>query len=274
MAETATPARTETAPKTQRPRHCNVILLNDDHTPRDVVVTVLREGLRITEGAALGVMLTAPQKAACVVAVFSREVAETKALQGPEMGQSAGDPLAFTTERESRPRRRDLGRGLPHSRANQRGGRGMPGRWYEDFTPGEVIEHAVRRTVTEADNVTFSTATMNPAALHLDYAAAAETEFGRPLVNSIFTLGLVIGLSVGDTTLGTAVANLGMSQTVFPAPVFYGDTIRVTTEVVDKRPSKSRPGQGIVTFRHRGLNQKGEVVCDCTRQALMRMAPA
>ncbi|SHI66700.1 MaoC family dehydratase [Wenxinia saemankumensis] len=150
----------------------------------------------------------------------------------------------------------------------------MAGRWFEGFTIGEVIEHEIRRTVTEGDNVTFSTATMNPAALHLDYEACAETEFGRPLVNSIFTLGLVIGLSVADTTLGTTIANLGMSETRFPAPVFYGDTIRAATEVMDKRASRSRPGQGIVTFRHLGRNQRGEVVCDCTRAALIRMDPA
>ena len=150
----------------------------------------------------------------------------------------------------------------------------MAGRWFEGFTEGEVIEHALRRTVTEADNITFTTATMNPAAIHLDYDYCAQTEFGKPLVNSIFTLGLVIGLSVGDTTLGTTVANLGMTDTRFPKPVFYGDTIRATTEVVAKRDSGSRPTQGIVTLRHRGLNQRGEVVCDCTRQALMMRAPA
>ncbi|MCB1388228.1 MAG: MaoC family dehydratase [Rhodobacteraceae bacterium] len=149
----------------------------------------------------------------------------------------------------------------------------MPGRWFEEFTPGEVIEHSVRRTVTEVDNVLFSAGTMNPAAVHLDYEYCEGTEFGKPLVNSIFTLGLVIGLSVGETTLGTTVGNLGMTDTKFPKPVFYGDTIRATTEIVEKRDSKSRPTQGIVTFRHRGINQRGEVVCDCTRQALMMKRP-
>jgi acyl dehydratase len=150
----------------------------------------------------------------------------------------------------------------------------MPGRWYEQFTLGEVIEHPVRRTVTESDNVLFSTMTMNPAAIHLDYAYCAGTEFERPLVNSIFTLGLVIGLSVGDTTLGTTVGNLGMEDTRFPAPVFYGDTIRVTTEIAALRESRSRPGQGIVTFLHRGFNQRDELVCECRRNALMLKAPA
>jgi acyl dehydratase len=150
----------------------------------------------------------------------------------------------------------------------------MAGLWFEEFTPGAVIKHGLRRTVTETDNVIFSTATMNPAAVHLDYEYCADTEFGQPLVNSIFTLGLVIGLSVGDTTLGTTVANLGMSDTRFPAPVFFGDTIRVETEIVDKRESKSRPNQGIVTLRHRAYNQRDELVCDCTRQALMLKGPA
>lgn len=150
----------------------------------------------------------------------------------------------------------------------------MAGLWFEEFEVGAVIKHGLRRTVTETDNVIFSTATMNPAAVHLDYEYCADTEFGQPLVNSIFTLGLVIGLSVGDTTLGTTVANLGMSDTRFPAPVFYGDTIRVETEILEKRESKSRPNQGIVTLRHRAYNQRGELVCDCTRQALMLKAPA
>jgi acyl dehydratase len=115
----------------------------------------------------------------------------------------------------------------------------------------------------------FSNATYNPAAIHIDAEYCKGTEFGRPLMNSIFTLGLVIGLSVQDTTLGTTVANLGMTDVVFPKPVFAGDTIRSRTTVKETRPSKSRPNQGIVTFLHEGLNQRGEVVCSCTRQALM-----
>lgn len=149
----------------------------------------------------------------------------------------------------------------------------MPGRYYEEFEIGAVYCHAVRRTVTEADNVLFTTMTMNPAAVHLDADYCAGTEFGQPLVNSIFTLGLVIGLSVGDTTLGTTIGNLGMQETTFPRPVFHGDTIRCETEVIAKRESRSRPTQGIVTFRHRGINQRDEVVCDCTRLALMMRTP-
>lgn len=150
----------------------------------------------------------------------------------------------------------------------------MPGRWFEQFEEGEVIEHATRRTVTETDNVLFTTLSMNPAAVHLDQEYCSTTEFGRPLVNSVFTLGLVVGLTVGDTTLGTTVGNLGFENVKFPRPVFYGDTIRSQTEVVAKRESKSRPTQGIVTFIHRGLNQRNEVVCECTRLALMMKAPA
>lgn len=150
----------------------------------------------------------------------------------------------------------------------------MAGRYYEGFTLGEVIEHATRRTVTETDNVLFSALTMNPAAIHLDHDYARGTEFGQVLVNSVFTLGLVTGLSVGDTTLGTTVGNLGWEDVKFPRPVFIGDTIRATTEVVAMRESKSRPTQGIVTFLHRGLNQRDEVVCECRRLALMLKAPA
>ena len=150
----------------------------------------------------------------------------------------------------------------------------MAGRYYEGFTTGEVIKHATRRTVTETDNVLFTTMTMNPAAIHLDAEYCEGTEFGKPLVNSIFTLGLVIGLSVGDTTLGTTVGNLGMEMTTFPKPVFHGDTIRVETEVVDMRESKSRPTQGIVTFVNRGYNQRSELVCETRRLALMMKEPA
>lgn len=150
----------------------------------------------------------------------------------------------------------------------------MPGRWFEQFHEGEVIEHAIRRTVTETDNVLYTTMTMNPAAIHLDHDYSSKTEFGKPLVNSLFTLGLVVGLTVGDTTLGTTVGNLGFEDVKFPKPVFHGDTIRAQTEVVTKRESKSRPTQGIVTFIHRGINQRDEVVCECRRLALMMKAPA
>ena len=128
--------------------------------------------------------------------------------------------------------------------------------------------------MTETDNILFSSLTFNPAAIHIDHEYAATTEFGRPLMNSLFTLGLVIGLSVQDTTFGTTVANLGMSETVFPKPVFAGDTVRVETEVKALRPSASRPGQGVVTFEHVGINQRDEVICRTTRAALMMARPA
>lgn len=150
----------------------------------------------------------------------------------------------------------------------------MAGRWFEQFTVGQSFEHEIRRTVTEADNIWFCAATYNPAAVHIDAEYCKGTEFGRPLVNSIFTLGLVIGLSVQDTTLGTTIANLGMSDTRFPHPVFYGDTIHVRTTVKELRASQSRPNAGIVTFFHQGFNQRDEEVCICTRQALMLRKPA
>jgi acyl dehydratase len=150
----------------------------------------------------------------------------------------------------------------------------MAGRWFEEFSIGQVFEHGIRRTVTEADNMWFNGATCNPAAVHLDAEYCKGTEFGQPLVNSIFTLGLVIGLSVHDTTLGTTVANLGMTETRFPKPVFHGDTIRARTTVKDIRPSASRPNAGIVTFVHQGFNQRGDEVCICTRQALMLRRPS
>lgn len=150
----------------------------------------------------------------------------------------------------------------------------MPGLWFDDFEVGRVFDHEVRRTVTDMDNMLFSSLTYNPAAIHIDHAYAATTEFGRPLMNSIFTLGLVIGLTVQDTTFGTTVANLGMTDTVFPKPVFAGDTIRSRTEVKALRPSTSRPGQGIVTFEHVGLNQQDDIVCRTTRAALMMARPA
>lgn len=149
----------------------------------------------------------------------------------------------------------------------------MAGLWFEQFTVGQVFDHEIRRTVLEADNMWFSALTYNPAQLHIDHAYAAGTEFGRPLVNSLFTLGLVIGLTVQDTTLGTTVANLGMNDTTFPKPVFAGDTIRARTTVIELRESKSRPRQGIVTFEHIGLNQDDETVCRTLRGALMHKSP-
>lgn len=150
----------------------------------------------------------------------------------------------------------------------------MAGRWFEQFVEGEVIVHDTRRTVTETDNVLFTTLSMNPAAIHLDHDYSSRTEFGKPLMNSVFTLGLVVGLSISDTTLGTTVGNLGFEEVKYPKPVFAGDTIRSETTILAKRESKSRPTQGIVTFLHRGLNQRDEVVCECRRLALMMKAPA
>ena len=150
----------------------------------------------------------------------------------------------------------------------------MAGLYFEQFTIGQRFEHEIRRTVTDMDNTLFCALTYNPAAIHIDHEYAKSTEFGRPLMNSLFTLGLVVGLSVQDTTFGTTVANLGMSETVFPKPVFAGDTIRSVTTVTDIRPSKSRSGQGIVTFEHVGLNQREELVCQTRRAALMMARPA
>jgi acyl dehydratase len=146
----------------------------------------------------------------------------------------------------------------------------MRGRWFDELPVGYRVRHAITRTVTESDNVMFSCLSMNPQPLHLDEEFASGTEFGHRLVNSIFTLALVVGLSVADLTLGTTVANLGFGSVDFPHPVFHGDTIHVETEVVAARPSSSRPGQGIVTFRHFGYNQRNEEVVVADRNALMR----
>ena len=149
----------------------------------------------------------------------------------------------------------------------------MAGLYFEEVEQDQVFEHATRRTVTEMDNVLFSTLTMNPQPLHLDAEFAKTTEFGQRLVNSLFTLGLVIGISVGETTLGTTIANLGMTEVRFPKPVFHGDTLRVRTIVVSKRKSRSRPDAGIVEFEHQGINQRGETVAICRRAGLMMCRP-
>jgi acyl dehydratase len=150
----------------------------------------------------------------------------------------------------------------------------MPGLYFEEFEPGRLFEHTIRRTVTEMDNTLFSCLTHNPQPLHIDHEFAAKTEWGKPLVNSLFTLGLMIGISVNDTTIGTTIGNLGMTDVKFGKPVFHGDTIRVTTEVVSKRESKSRPDAGLVEFHHRAYNQRAELVAECRRQAFMRKRPA
>ena len=145
----------------------------------------------------------------------------------------------------------------------------MAGLHYEEFEIGQVFHHATTRTVTETDNLLMTTLSMNTQPLHLDAEFAANTEFGRPLVNSMFTLALVVGLSVTETTLRTTIANLGMRDIRFPKPVFSGDTIHVETTVLGKRESKSRNNAGIVDFEPRGINQRGEVVCICQRAAFM-----
>ncbi len=149
------------------------------------------------------------------------------------------------------------------------------GLYFEDFAVGSVIGHGLRRTVTQMDNMLFSNMTLNPQPLHIDRDfCEKETQWGQPLVNSLFTLGLMIGISVGDTTVGTTVGNLGMTDVRFPAPLFENDTVRVTTEVVSKRESKSRPNDGIVEFIHRAYKQDGTLVAECRRQALMMKRPA
>jgi acyl dehydratase len=149
----------------------------------------------------------------------------------------------------------------------------MAGRYFDEWQVGDRIAHAITRTVTETDNVLISTLTHNPQPLHLDYEAAAKTEFKKPLVNSCFTFSLMIGVSVGDTTLGTLVANLGYDALKFPNPVFAGDTLHSETECVAVRESKSRPNAGIVTWAHRSFNQRDELVCECTRTALLLKKP-
>jgi acyl dehydratase len=144
----------------------------------------------------------------------------------------------------------------------------LAGKYFEEFTVGQTFVHEIRRTVTDMDNMLFSALTYNPAAIHIDHEYARTTEFGRPLINSIFT-GLVVGLSVQDTTLGATVGNLGWEEVAFPKPAFGGDTIRAETKVVALRDSKSRPNQGIVTFEHLGFNQRDEVIATCRRVALM-----
>lgn len=149
----------------------------------------------------------------------------------------------------------------------------MAGRWFDEWTVGDRIEHEIRRTVTETDNLLFSTMTHNPQPLHLDLEAAKASDFGQILVNGTFTFALMVGLSVADTTLGTLVANLGYDKLVMPKPVFIGDTMRAESAVVELRQSKSRPDAGIVTFKHLLINQRDEIVCQCLRSALLRKRP-
>jgi acyl dehydratase len=150
----------------------------------------------------------------------------------------------------------------------------MAGLYFEQLEPGRRFVHDIRRTVTETDNLMFSVMTHNPAAIHLDAEYSKSTEFGKPLMNSVFTLGLMVGVSVGDTTLGTTVGNLGWDEVRFPRPVFVGDTLRVETVVLEARVSRSRPQNGIVTFEHTAFNQREEIVATCKRIALMLRRPA
>ncbi len=160
----------------------------------------------------------------------------------------------------------DMGRSDHHWRG---------GLYFEDFLVGAVIRHRLTRTVTQMDNMLFSNMTLNPQPLHIDaHFCATETEWGKPLMNSLFTLGLMIGISVNDTTVGTTIANLGMSDVKFPAPLFEGDTINCTTEIAARRESRSRPEAGIVEFIHRAFRQDGVLVAECCRQAFMLRRPA
>ncbi|WP_296679611.1 MaoC family dehydratase [Novosphingobium sp.] len=149
----------------------------------------------------------------------------------------------------------------------------MAGLWFDELEVGQRFEHAIRRTVTETDNLLFTTLSHNPAQLHLDAETMKDSEYGQILVNSCFTLSLMVGVSVGDTTLGTAVANLGWDEVRFPKPVFVGDTLNIVTEVLDLRASQSRPEAGIVTFQHQAWNQRGEMVASCKRSGLQRRKP-
>ena len=149
----------------------------------------------------------------------------------------------------------------------------MPGLHYEEFTEGQSFDHALSRTVTESDNITFSLMTLNPQPLHIDRHFAESTEWGQPLFNSLMTLAIMIGMSVSDTTLGTTIGNLGMTEVRFPRPVFHGDTLRARTRVISKRESRSRPDAGLIEFEHECLNQRGEIVATCRRMAFMRKLP-
>jgi acyl dehydratase len=174
---------------------------------------------------------------------------------------------------------RDYGRGMtstPDAQAVPRRFHGRPvsGRWFEELEVGFAVDHAITRTITETDNLLFTTLTMNPAPMHLDEEFASRSEFGGRIVNSLFTLGLLVGITVHELTMGTTVANLGFGAVEFPRPLFHGDTVRAQSSVLAARRSKSRPTQGIVEFEHRGYNQRDELVVRCRRSALMQCRPA
>jgi acyl dehydratase len=159
------------------------------------------------------------------------------------------------------------------NRAAKRWGANVAGLYFDDLAIGRRFEHPIRRTVTETDNILFSALTHNPQPLHIDRHFSEATEWGQPLMNSLFTLGLMIGISVNDTTIGTIIANLGMTEVRFPHPLFQGDTVSVVTEVMAKRVSRSRPNAGIVEFEHKAFNQNGEMVAICRRQVFIHMKP-
>ena len=149
----------------------------------------------------------------------------------------------------------------------------MAGYYFDQFEVGQVFEHTIRRTVTEMDNTLFSCLTHNPQPLHIDREFSAKTEWGQPLMNSLFTLGLLVGIAVNDTTVGTIIANLGMSEVKFPNPLFHGDTVHCTTEILSLRQSKSRPEAGIVEFLHKAFKQDGKLVAECRRQVFIHKKP-
>ena len=164
---------------------------------------------------------------------------------------------------------------MEHSWCNDRlKAQAMAGHYFEEFDVGQKFRHGITRTITEADNVWFSALTHNPAPLHLDAEYMKKSEFGKPIVNSCLTLGFMVGISVGDTTVGTTVANLGWDEVRFPHPLFHGDTIRIESEVLEVRDSKSRPDNGIVVFAHRAYNQDDVLVGECKRSALMMRRPS
>ena len=153
------------------------------------------------------------------------------------------------------------------------GDKDMAGLYFDQFEVGQVFEHTIRRTVTEMDNTLFSCLTHNPQPLHIDREFSAKTEWGQPLMNSLFTLGLLVGIAVNDTTVGTIIANLGMTEVKFPNPLFQGDTVHCTTEILGKRESKSRPNAGIVEFHHKAFKQDGKLVAECRRQVFIHKTP-
>jgi acyl dehydratase len=177
--------------------------------------------------------------------------------------------LAAEILRNTIPRRKPMEHATLSPTRHPRGGL-----YFEDFPLGQTFEHRLTRTVTQMDNMLFSNMTLNPQPLHIDrHFCEQETEWGQPIMNSLFTLGLMIGISVNDLTVGTTIANLGMTDVKFPHPLYEGDTVHCTTEVLGKRESNSRPGAGIVEFHHRAYNQNGKLVAECHRQAFMRMRP-